>query len=138
MKFANEDITEMTQQLASARKDIATKNRTIAMLQKDLGSRSEHDIFDDESHMHRVNELETEVSEKIALVSELQDKLREIQDDCDELKAGNERMRQKNIAQKRSMQKSYSLPNTRNTSAKKRCLNNGIVRIGLSSLITQV
>lgn len=120
LKFANEDIAEVTQQLAAARKEMGKKDRTIAMLQKDLGSRSEHDIIDDESHMHRMNELENEVSDKIALISELQDKLRETQDKCDELKAENERMRQKNIAQKRSMQKSYSLPNTRSTSAKRR------------------
>lgn len=136
LKFANEDVAEMTQQLTSARKEIGTKDRTIAMLQKDLGSRSEHDIFDDESHMQRVNELEAEVTEKVALVSELQDKLREIQDDCDELKAENERVRQKNIAQKRSMQKSYSLPNTRNTSAKKRYLSTSV--IGLSNFITLI
>lgn len=120
LKFANEDAAEMTRQLSAARKEIGKKERTIAMLQKDLGSRSEHDIIDDESHVHRVNELEDEVSTKDALISELQVKLRETLDNCDELKAENERMRQKNIAQKRSMQKSYSLPNTRSTSAKKR------------------
>lgn len=120
LKFANEDVDEMTQQLTTARKEIGVKDRTIAMLQKDLGSRSEHDIFDDESHTQRVNELETALAEKVALVSELQDKLREVQDDCDELKAENERMKQKNIAQKKSMQKSHSVPNTRNTSARKR------------------
>lgn len=120
LKFANEEVVEMTQQLASARKEIGKKERTIAILQKDLGSRSEHDIIDDESHMLRVNELENEVSEKIALISELQEKLREIRDNCDELKAENERMRHKNIAHKRSMQKSFSVPNTRNSSAKRR------------------
>ena len=120
LKFANEDVAEMTQQLSTARKEIGKKERTIAMLQKDLGSRSDHDIIDDESHVHRVNELENEVSEKDVLISELQDKLRETLDNCDELKAENERMRHKNIAQKRSMQKSYSMPNTRNTSAKRR------------------
>ena len=119
-KFAHDDVEKVTQQLTMARKEIVKKDRTIAMLQRDLGSRSEHDIIDDETHGHRVNELETEVTEKIALISELQDKLREMQDMCDELKATNERMKHKNLAQKRSMQKSYSLPNTRSTSARKR------------------
>lgn len=120
LKFANEDVIDMTHHLSLARKEVGKKDRTIAMLQSNLGSRSEHDIVDDESYMHRVNELENEVSEKIALISELQDKLRETQDTCDELKAENERMKQKNMAQKRSMQKSSSLPSTRNTSAKRR------------------
>jgi peptidoglycan hydrolase CwlO-like protein len=120
LKFASEDFLEVTQQLSSLRKEMGKKDRTIAMLQKDLGSRSDHDIIDDVSHVHRVNELENSVSEKTAVISDLQDKLREAHDKCDELKAENERMRQKNIAQKRSMQKSYSLPNTRTSSAKRR------------------
>ena len=81
------------------------------MLQKDLGSRSDHDIVDDETQMNRLDELENELSRKAALINELQDKLRAIQDNCDELKAENERMKQKNLAQKRAMQKSNSLPN---------------------------
>ncbi len=95
-----------------ARKDLGKKDRTIATLQKELGNRSEHDIIYDESHSYRVVELENELTDKGELINELQDKLRAIQDTCDELKAENERMKQKNIAQKRSMQKSHSLPNT--------------------------
>lgn len=101
----------MTHQLLMARKDLGKKDRTIAMLQKELGNRSEHDIIYDESHPHRVVELENELSEKGELIDDLQDKLRAIQDNYDELKAENERMKQKNLSQKRSMQKSQSLPN---------------------------
>lgn len=120
LKYANEDISEINQQLATAHKDIAARDRTIAILQRDLGSRSSNDIIDDESHMHQLNDLETELSEKTDLLSELQDKLRVHQDTCDELKADNERLKQRYTAQKRTMQKSHSMPSSAMVS-KKRC-----------------
>lgn len=110
LKFALEDANEVTQQLSQARKELNKKDRMITMLQKDLGSRSEHDIIDDESQMKLLVDLENELSEKKVCIDELQDKMREVQDKCDELKAENERIRQKNMAQKRSLLKSQSLP----------------------------
>lgn len=119
VKYAQDDVNEVTQQLIVARKEIGKKDRTIAALQRDLGSRSEHDIIDDESHMYRVGELENVLTEKNACINELQDKLRAIQDTCDELKAENERMKQKNTAQRRSLQKSAN-PSRSNSASKKR------------------
>lgn len=117
LKYANEDISEISQQLATAHREIAVKDKTIAMLQRDLGSRSSNDIIDDESHMHHLNDLETKLSEKTDLLNELQDKLRVHQDTCDELKAENEKLKQKLMDQKRTMQK---LPPSAMIS-KKRC-----------------
>ncbi len=110
LKYAQEDAENAMHQLTAVRTELSQKERTIAMLQKDLGSRSDNDLFDDGSHVSRLNEMENEISEKNVFISELQDKLRETQDTCDELKADNERMKQKNLSQKRAMQKSVSLP----------------------------
>ena len=124
LKYANEDVSEISQQLAAAHKEIVAKDKTITMLQRDLGSRSSNDIIDDESHMHQLNDLETELSEKSDLLGELQDKLRVYQDTCDELKAENERLKQKWMAQKRTMQKSHSIPSSGMVSKKRLQLNN--------------
>lgn len=102
-------------ELDLARKEISIRDRTIATLQKDLGSRSEHDLSEDECYLNRVHELENDASEKAAVINELQEQLRAFQDNCDELKAENERLNQKNVAQKRALQKSKSsssLPRT--------------------------
>lgn len=112
LKYAHDDVNDVTQQLHLARKELEKKDSTIAMLQRDHGSRSDNDIIDDETQMQRLDDLENEISGKNVIIGELQDKLRTIQDTCDELKAVNETMKQKNLAQKRARQKSQSLPNT--------------------------
>lgn len=112
LKYAQDDVNDLSQQLLLVQKELGKKDRTIAVLQRDLGNRSEHDLIGDETQLHHLEKLENELSERNVFVSELQDKLRATQDNCDELKAENERMKQKNLAQKRAMQKSHSLPNT--------------------------
>lgn len=121
LRYAQDDTEDITEQLNLARKELIKKDKTIASLKKDLGSRSDHDMLDDGSQVSRIGELEIELSEKNELITELQEKLREIQDSCDELKAENEKMKQKYVSQKRSMQKSKSFAGpSRTSSAKKR------------------
>lgn len=122
MKYAIDDSTKLSRQLSSAGRELTKRDKTIEMLQRDLGSRSEHDFIVDESQMSQMTELESRLTEKNVLISQLQDKLREIQDNCDELKADNEKMKQKHIAIKRTMQKSKSLTSAPNssTASKKR------------------
>ena len=101
------------EQLSSAQWKLQKKDKTIEALQKDLGSRSENDLIVDESQVSRFTELEGQLADKNGYILGLQDKLREINDNCDELKADHEKMRQKYYALKRkTFQKSQSLSNS--------------------------
>ena len=111
----------MTSELQKANRALDQKDRTIQMLQRDLGYRSELDVAEDGTHSSRVRELEDEVAERTELVNNLREVMTEMQDKYDLLVAENEKLKQKYLSQKRSMLRRSS-PNDV-TEVKKRYLS---------------
>ena len=90
-------------ELEKANRALDQKERTIQMLQRDLGYRSEMDIHVDGTHLSCLRELKDEVAEKTEVVNNLREGMTEMQDKYDLLVAENEKLKQKYISQKRSM-----------------------------------
>ncbi len=109
LKYSQEDVTDMTNRLSQAHKEISQKERKISLLQRDLSVRSDLGYSDDiDGHLSRISELEEEVSERTTQNAELIDRTRGLQDRVDLLTAENEEWRQKYMSQKRRMQRRRS------------------------------
>ena len=103
LKLQQEETNLVNSQLEKANMALDQKDRTIQMLQRDLGYRSEMDIHMDGTHLSCLRELEDEVAEKTELVNNLREGMTEMQDKFDLLVSENEKLKQKYISQKRSM-----------------------------------
>lgn len=103
LKFQQEECSFVTNKLQKANRALDQKDRTIQMLQRDLGYRSELDIGVDETNLSRLRELENEVVERTELVANLREGMTEMQDKYDLLVAENEKLKQKYLSQKRSL-----------------------------------
>ena len=99
-------------QLEKANRALDQKDRTIHLLQRDLGYRSDMDIDMDGTHLSRLRELEDEVAERTELVNSQRERMTEMQDKYDLLVAENEKMKQKYLSQKRSMLRRSSQKDT--------------------------
>ena len=103
----------MTNELSKAHSELNEKQGLITALQRDLESRSELDFVDDEHQLSHLHELENEISDKGAFITELQEKLRETQDRFDLLTADNEKLKQKYLSAKRDFQRRKSSARSR-------------------------
>ncbi len=105
LKLAQDENNQVIRELNNAHKELSKKESTISMLTRDLESRSDYDLTDDGYQHSRMSELENELTSRITLTNELQDKLREVQDRFDLLTADNEKMKQKYLTAKRDLQR---------------------------------
>ena len=103
LKLQQEETNLVNSQLEKANRALDQKDKTIQMLQRNLGYHSEMDVHMDGTHLSCLRELEDEVAEKIELVNNLTEGITEMQDKYDLLVAENEKLKQKYISQKRSM-----------------------------------
>ena len=103
LKLKQDECNLITNELQKANRSLDQKDRTIQMLQRDLGYRSELDLGVDETHLSRLRELEDDVTEKTELVANLREGMTEMQDKYDLLVAENEKLKQKYFSQKRSL-----------------------------------
>ena len=109
LRSTQEQVQQMTERLSLANQNLKKKERTIEMLQRDLGIRSELAFSDDiESQLSRISELENEVSERATQNQELLESTRELKDRIDLLLAENEQWKQKYISQRRHSQRRRS------------------------------
>ena len=97
----------MTKDLTKAHQELSKKDNLILLLQRDLDSRSDHDLDGEDQHS-RLQELETDIAHKGAVIKNLEEKLRETQDKFDLLYADNEKMKQKYLTAKRDLQRRRS------------------------------
>ena len=79
------------------------KEKTIQMLQRDLGYHSELNTSVDGTHATHLRELEERIAESSELINNLREGVTEMQDKYDLLVAENEKLKQKYLSQKRSM-----------------------------------
>lgn len=103
LKLQQDECSFVTNELQKANQALDQKDRTIQMLQRDLGFRSELDIGEDETHLSRLRELENAVVERTELAANLREEMTEMQDKYDLLVAENEKLKQKYLSQKRSL-----------------------------------
>ena len=103
LKLHQDECSFVTNELQKANQALDQKDRTIQMLQRDLGFRSELDIGEDETHLSRLRELENAVVERTELAANLREEMTEMQDKYDLLVAENEKLKQKCLSQKRSL-----------------------------------
>lgn len=103
LKLQQDECSFVTNELQKANQALDQKDRTIQMLQRDLGFRSELDIGEDETQLSRLRELENAVVERTELAANLREEMTEMQDKYDLLVAENEKLKQKYLSQKRSL-----------------------------------
>ena len=109
LKYAQEEVTDISNRLTQAHRELAKKDRTIDSLQRDLSIHSEFGYGGDiNMQLSRISELENELSERASQNQELLERTRELSDRVDVLSAENEDWRQKYISQKRRMQRRRS------------------------------
>ncbi len=105
LKLAQDENDQVIRELDNAHKELSKKESIISMLTRDLESRSDYDLTDDEHQHSRMSELENELTMRVTLTNELQEKLREVQDRFDLITADNEKMKQKYLTAKRDLQR---------------------------------
>ena len=104
LKLAHEEIALNTHDLSKAHNELSKKDSLISLLQRDIESRSDHDLMAEDQHT-RIQDLETDLAQKGAIIKDLEEKLRETQDRFDLLYADNEKMKQKYLTAKRDIQR---------------------------------
>ena len=110
LKYSQDELTDTTERLNLAHRDIGLKERTLKFLQKELASFTEGEQDHDDTPFSSILELQRELSDKEELMNELKEKLQELQDQSDLHTEEVEQWRQKYTSMKRKLQRrrSYS------------------------------